>query len=332
MPSAVTPAVVTPALATAALASEAPVIEVPSSGEDGAASPDPADVLTAWLRVITAPLGLGEERTQWLAAVAVIAEAGEDGVTAGEVRDAVSAASDDEDGDERADRWLDEWVLFGALVRSGVLPAGGLPPGAYPAGGLALDDLLAGGRFEITPLGRLLTDSVTATLGPGPDDNAAATVERLGALPVGVAISYAAGWLGARTPVTAAGELIDFAASAAPRERATAIDLAAELGPDAAPAWRERAQLPGYGAYVREWLADQGEEVPDFPGDDAWIAAETFSLALAEAPAWLGDGKVAWAIEEVFDGDDPVTVLAASGHLDAPRLIKLVEQMKGLFP
>jgi hypothetical protein len=276
-------------------------------GNDG---PDVA-TLTAWLRAITEPLAMpDDECAQWLAAVAVLASAdgdsvteGADGgsVTVGEVRDAVFGAVDDKEADERADQWLDDWVFFGALVP------------------------VDGGSLRITPLGRLLTDSVTAMLTPAAAEDAAAVVQRFITVPVRVAVRYLTGWLAVRGVVAAAGELIDFAGSATPYQRAIAIDLAAELGPDAAPAWRERARLPGYGAYVREWLADQGEEVPDFPGDQAWMAAELFTLALEEAPPGLGEGKVAWVIKEMFDNDDPLPVLKESGHPDAERLTRLVE-------
>jgi hypothetical protein len=288
------------------------LITVSGRTAHGASLDDPADdALPVWLRALAAPLGLPEEqRAEWLAAVAllssaVLSEAGDGSISALDVRNAAFAASDGEDSDKRVAEWLADWVLFGVVV----------PVRA---------------RFVVTALGRLLADSVTAMLAPAPEDDAGAVVARLGSLPVGVAVEYLRGWLAARTPETAAGELIDFAASVTPYERATAIDLAAELGPDAAAAWRERAKLPGYGAYIREWLADQGEHVPEVPGDDAWLAAETFSLALGSAPDWLGDGKLAWAVEEVFDTDDPLPVLAASGHPDAPRLIEMIDGANGL--
>ena len=265
-------------------------------------------MLTGWLRALAVPLGMPDDAcAQWLAAVAVLASAGEGSVTAGEVRDAVFGAVDDEEADERADGWLADWTRFGAVVSAGA-----------PAGGV----------LRITPLGRLLADSVTATLAPAPDEDAAAVVQRFITVPVRVAIRYLTGWLGARGMVAVAGELIDFAAAATPYQRATAIDLAAELGPDAAAAWRQRAKLPGYGAYVREWLADQGEEVPDVPGDEAWMAAEMFALAVGEASPSLDDKEVAWAMEEAFDTADPVTVLNESGHPEAARLIELVQEMK----
>jgi hypothetical protein len=299
------------------VARAAGLITVSGGSARGAGLEDPADALATWLRAVVAPLGLPEEqRAEWLAAVALIAEAGDGGLSAWDVRNAAFAVSDGEESDGRATQWLADWVLLGAVV-----PASGSP---------ALDDVLRDVPLRVTPLGRLLADSVTAALAPAPEEDAGAVVARFGSLPVGIAIRYASGWLAARTPVAAAGELIDFAASATPHQRATAIDLAAELGPDAAQAWRQRADLPGYGAYVREWLADQGEQVPDFPGDEAWLAAETFSLGLSSAPEWLGDGKLSWAAEEAFGADDPLTVLAASGHPDAPRLIEAVEGAPGL--
>jgi hypothetical protein len=369
MPSAVTPAAVTPALAAAALASDAMIaalrladwvgdrtsvtargllgrgpagqacaalgIDVPGLARDwdtavsaglivvagsraSAVRPRrPEDALEAWLRALAVPLGRSDDEcAQWLAAMSVLASAEDESFTAAAVRDAAFGAADDENSDERADQWLADWISFGAVAAGGGRAAGG---------GLA-----AGGPLRITPLGRLLADSVTAMLAPAPDDNADVIVARFSTLPVRVAIQYAERWLAARTPVAAAAELIDFAGTATPRERAIAIDLAAEIGPDAAPAWRDRAERPGYGAYIREWLADQGEDVPEFPADEAWMAAEMFALALDEASSCAGESrageeKVAWAVEEAFDTDDPVTVLRESGHPDAAQLIDLIE-------
>jgi hypothetical protein len=164
MPSAVTPVVVTPELAAAALASElspGPALEAlgiafPAAGEDKDAA-----VLEAWLGAIAVPLGMpDDECAQWLAAVAVLVSADGGSVTVGEVRDAVFGAVDDKNSDERADQWLDEWVLFGAVVP------------------------VDGDSVRITPLGRLLADSVTAMLAPAPAEGAASVVERFATVPV----------------------------------------------------------------------------------------------------------------------------------------------------
>jgi hypothetical protein len=269
---------------------------------------DPAAALEAWLRAATAPIGPADEPCpEFLAVVAVMASAAA-AVTVAEIRDAAFAASDDMNSDQHAEEFLADLTLFGALTSA------------------------SGDLMTITPLGRLLTDSVFAGLAPAPGDDAAVVVTRLRHLPVNVGIKYARDWLAPRSPADAAGELIDAVASATPHDRVIAIDLAAEIGPDAAAAWRERAELPGYGAYVREWLIDRGEDVPVLPGDVAWMSAEAFGLALAEAPRWLGKQKVAWALEEAFDIDDgdPLTVLKESGHPDAAHLIELVEQEWGL--
>ncbi|HEY1627445.1 MAG TPA: hypothetical protein VGG16_27000 [Streptosporangiaceae bacterium] len=287
-------------------------------------------VLTAWLRAIAAPLVLPDyECAQWLAAVTVLAAAGDEGFTAAQVRDAVFAAGEERDAGARTDEWLEDWAWFGAVTGRG-FSGGELAVGGLPAGGLAVDDLLAGGRYDVTPLGRLFADTVTGTLAPAPDQDAAAVIEGLGSLPVSLTVRFLTQWLAARTTADAAGELIDFAAAATPYQRATAIDLAAELGPDAAPAWRERADLPGYGAYVREWLVDQGEPVAGVPGDQAWMAAEMFALALLEQPPpWITVArKTPWAMEEAFGTSDAVTVLSESAHPDAARLIGIVQEAK----
>jgi hypothetical protein len=139
MPSvAVMPDVVTPELAAAAL-----ILVNPSNARgigfrlveaDPSLDMDTA-VLTAWLRAIAAPLLLPDyECAQWLAAVTVLAAAGDEGFTAARVRDAVSAAGEEKDAGARTDEWLEDWAWFGAVTAVTVLSESAHPDAARLTG------------------------------------------------------------------------------------------------------------------------------------------------------------------------------------------------------
>ena len=180
----------------------------------------------------------------------------------------------------------------------------------------------------LTSLGRMLADSVFAVLAPAPEDKAIDVAKRLAGLPGHTSIRYAADWLAARTPAGAVTQLLDAAESATPRQRRTAIELAEEIGPEATSVWQERAQAPGYGAHIRAVLAASGEDVPNFPRDDAWLTADDMSAAFETiAP----EHALTQMRVDLEDDDDPsqaaadlLAALGDSGHPDAPRLIELV--------
>ena len=266
---------------------------------------DAAVALEAWLRGAAVPFGLSDDLcAQCLTVLAMLAEAGT--MVVSDLLEAVRSrgADDAEDAEEHGLLTLAHLFTFGAVV--------------------TVDE--PGTVVSLAPLGRMLADSVSAAFAPAPDDNASAVVSLLGDLPPGTAILYARNWLAARTPVSAASELFDFAESAAPRQRATAFALADQIGPDAAPAWRERAEEPGYGAYVRFWLDEHGEPVPGFPRDDAWLAAEAFASLLADVPPELTAMALTMAMEQggVQEPAEAVVTLEESGHPDAGVLIDLL--------
>jgi hypothetical protein len=183
----------------------------------------------------------------------------------------------------------------------------------------------AGSIVRLTPLGRMLADSVAALFEPAPEDSADAVVRRLGDLTPVAAVSFASPWLAARSPVEAARELFDFAETAEPRWRVAAFDLAGLLGPESLPAWRERATAPGYGAYIRSWLEEQGEPAPSFPRDDAWLAADSLSAVFGQAPPESAAAAVLMAIEEAGDSfADTLRMLGDSGHADSARIVELI--------
>jgi hypothetical protein len=277
---------------------------------------DPAATLDAWLSGVAAPFGLPDDLcADCLTVVGLIADDADTIVVNDLLRDVdsmfpaeaepcpdcaeVHPVEDDEGHSLFA---VANLVSFGALA-------------------LVDDD-----RLTLTPLGRMLVSSVFAALAPASEDSASAVVTRLGMLPAGTATLYARDWLAARTPVDAARELFDFAAVAAPFPRSSAFALAAAIGPQAAPAWRERAEVPGYGAYVRIWLAEQGEDVPFFPLDEVWLVAESLGALVDQVPPEfallaLTDAFAALGADNLLEA---IARLGESGHPDAPRFIEKI--------
>jgi hypothetical protein len=135
--------------------------------------------------------------------------------------------------------------------------------------------------------------------------------------PVGMIIARP--WLAARTPADAAREVLAFAQHAAAPMRVIAIGFATGIGPAAAPAWREYAQLPGFGAYARAWLAEQGEKVRITARDEAWVAADSFCAHTAMLPP-----VILSSILDSMPVAETTTLLRElrdSGHPDAERIL-----------
>lgn len=294
---------------------------------------DPAATIDAWLRGVAAPLGLPDDPCQYcLTAVALIAEASErdGGFILDDLLDDVGVVFDDGGGpcqhcgtdhafgdDDEVVEEIEQHVLFAVANFKD-----------FGAVSDVANRQVANrqGAHPLTPLGQMLVASVFAALAPAPEDSASAVVIRLGVLPAYTAMRYASDWLDARTPAQAARELFAFAATAVPILRGVTFALAEQLGPEAAPAYREIAGLPGYGAYARAWLADQGEDVPPFPQDAGWFVAEMFSSMLDQAPPDLVWVAVSLAIEETGAKDyaSAIEKVTNSGHPDAPRIIDLL--------
>lgn len=138
----------------------------------------------------------------------------------------------------------------------------------------------AAGAVRLTPLGTMLAESVIGGRAPAPDAGVATVVSVISELPPPVARAVAGPWLGARSAAEAVGEMLAFAESADSGRRAAVLGFARELGPEAGEAWREWAKRPGMGAYARQWLRSQGEEVPEDPADEAWLAVDALSVVL----------------------------------------------------
>jgi hypothetical protein len=174
----------------------------------------------------------------------------------------------------------------------------------------------------LTPLGIVLATSVFRGREPSPHADAATVMSAISELPPPVGWTVAQPWLGARSAGDAARELLAFAESADGGQRVAALAFAGELGSDATESWREWAKRPGIGAYARQWLRSQGEQVPEDPADEAWLAVDALSVmldALEETvPPFLIQAMLAQQFgEEVAEAAEQ---MLRSGHPRAPDI------------
>lgn len=257
----------------------------------------PGQTVQSWLNLMSAGLGLREgpcggcltvlhelseasgplDLTQLAEAVRSLAPAGdEDGPCpdCGEVHDLselafVTGGDEDEDVDDSAEHAADAvgfLVGYGAAVLLEVQET----PGEV--------------RAELTPLGRMLAESLFTGCAPPAEADAATLMDVICVVPPKIASVMAVPWLAARSPVAAVRELLAYAEWADPDQRIAAVALASGLGPQSAPAWREWAGQPGFGAYARMWLTELGEQVSPDPADQAWLAADALRAIGVEEP------------------------------------------------
>ena len=185
---------------------------------------------------------------------------------------------------------------------------------------------------RLTELGRMLADSIFVGCAPSADADAAALLEVLSFVPSQIAERMAVPWLAARSPAAAVGELLAYAESAEPARRMIAMAFAMGIGREAAPAWREWADRPGFGAYARMWLTEQGEDVVAHPGDQAWLTVEAFAAASAAIPAEFTPLVLGAALENADAGGaaEALSLMSASGHPDAARFVESVTAASGI--
>jgi hypothetical protein len=276
---------------------------------------DPAAALDAWLGAVAQTVGVPDAPCgECLLALTLIAGADED--VAVEDLLVITGAAFHGPCPDCGEIHDEDHLIFG-LAEFRLL--GVLEPAGEPRGIMV----------RPTPLGRMLADSISALYEPAPEDAAEAMLARLVKVPPLPAMVFARPWLDARTPVEAARELFDLAATATPLTRSVAFDLAGLLGPESVPAWRERASVPGYGAYIRAWLDEHDEAAPVFPRDDAWLTADALSATLEEAEPEIAAVTLVSVIEDA--GDDVAEVIkevGGSGHPDARLLIDLLRSRR----
>ncbi len=172
------------------------------------------------------------------------------------------------------------------------------------------------GAVRLTPLGSMLAAAVFEGCAPAPDADAGALVSVISEVPPPVARTMTRPWLDARSADAAARELLAFAESADGEQRVAALAFCRELGPEAADAWREWAERPGFGAYARQWLATHGEPAAQDPADEAWLAVEALSIMLDTLPDMLPPSLLTAVLQQQIGGDvgELLASLGGSGH------------------
>ena len=312
--------------------------EAPDLPEAGSSTPaEPGVILSAWVRAATALLDLGEEPCagcltvlhelhaaagpltveQLVSAVGAVLEPDEpEGVPCpgcGQVHSPGDLLGlDDFLGDEDEDQ------------EDTAGHAAGTVTGLLAFGAVGVDD----GAVRLTPLGTVLAASVFQGRAPSPGADAATVVSAISELPPPVARTVARPWLDARSAAGAARELLAFAGSTGGGQRVAALAFARELGPGAADAWREWAKRPGVGAYARQWLRSRGEQVPEDPADEAWLAVDALSVMLdtlaGTMPPFLLQAILAQQAGE--EAAETAELMLRSGH---PRAPDIVAQLTG---
>ncbi|MEO3822740.1 plasmid pRiA4b ORF-3 family protein [Actinomadura sp. B10D3] len=179
---------------------------------------------------------------------------------------------------------------------------------------------------ELSVLGRWLTTVMFHHSAPAADTDVAEFVTTLDGLPPMVARLMARPWLDARTPASAAGELLALAKSAEGSARIQALQFARQCGPEAAPAWEEYGTSPGFGAYARIWLAEHNDKVPG-DGDEAWATVDTLVAMLDAFPEEATGLMLPMIVQQLADSElaEALPQLAASGHPAAGRLVQALE-------
>lgn len=319
---------------------------VRATGRQADASPE--NVLRSWLRAASAELGLPDEPCAGCLTVlhelseadgplhlAQLSEAlrsleppeDEDAPCpdCGEVHDLPDLAAligFDEDDDDDVDDSLEhaESAVVGLVSYGAATATSAVPGGSGEA------------RVRLTQLGRMLAESIFTGCAPPADADVAALLDVLSGVPPKIAAQMAAPWLAARSPAAAVGDLLAYAESADPARRMIAMAFAMGIGPEAAPAWREWTARPGFGAYARMWLTEQGEEVAEHPGDQAWLTVEALTAASSALPPELTPLVLGAALENAEAGEaaEALSLMTASGHPDAARFVEAVTAATGI--
>jgi hypothetical protein len=191
--------------------------------------------------------------------------------------------------------------------------------------------VLARDVAELTPLGNWLTDFMFRQSAPPADADAGVLIGELAELPDLVAVLMARPWLARRSAAAATRELLAAGESAAGQERLTALTLARECGPEAAPAWREWAARDGFGAYARDWLAEQDDTEPA-DADSVWITVDTMVITLDALQPEFPGNLLRAELQAQTDADmaEVLPMLEGSSHPAAPELVKLLRSSGSL--
>jgi hypothetical protein len=313
-----------------------------------AVQPEPISALVTWLNVVAWAVGVADEPCP--GCITVLHELSTSGrpMSLEELAEAVAATGPDEadglpcpdcgevhdggvllgaggligvgDPDEpdpmtHAEETVDALVAFGAATSADVPVSPDAPADSD-------------GAVQLTTLGAILAQAVFEGRAPKPDADAETVISAVSDVPPSVARTLARPWLEARSPESAARELLALAASADGERRVAALAFAGEAGPDAAAAWREWAERPGFGAYARRWLADQGEPITEDPADQAWLIVDALSIMLDALPDMLPPSVLAEVVQQETDIDmaEALSLLSGSGH---PAAASIVSSLTG---
>ena len=324
---------------------------VRATGRQADASPQ--NVLGSWLRAASAELGLPDEPCAGCLTVLHELSEADGSLNMATLSEALRSLEPPEDADapcpdcgevhhpsdlaaligygEDDDDDLDESLEHAEEAVAGLLSYGA-------ATALTAASAAPGGsgeaRVRLTPLGRMLAESILTGCAPPADADVAALLDVLSSVPPKIAEKLAAPWLAARSPAAAVGDLLAYAESAEPAERMIAMAFAMGIGPEAAPAWREWTDRPGFGAYARMWLTEQGEEVAEHPGDQSWLTVEALTAASSAIPPELAPLVLGAALEnaDVGEAAEALSLMTASGHPDAARFVEAVTAATGIRP
>lgn len=310
---------------------------------DLTAPPGPELALTAWVRA--AARGLGVPGEPCAGCLIVLHELKAGGGPVGMEELAVAVAAVTEPGAADGEPCPDCGVVHAPAELLGIGDlAGGEDPGGpgsrehaegTVAGLAAFGAAVAsGGAARLTPLGSMLAAAVFEGCAPAPDADAGALVSVISEVPPPVAMTMAGPWLDARSADAAVRELLTFAESAGGEQRATALAFGRELGPDAAEAWREWAGRPGFGAYARQWLADQEEPAAQDPADEAWLTVDALSIMLDALPDMVPPLLLAALVQQETGGDmaEVLSLLRGSGHPAAASVVARLTGQPELVP
>ncbi len=307
--------------------------------EAGSAHPDPDAILHAWVQAATVALDLGEQPCAGCLTVLHELYSADEPLTMAQLATAVRTVLEPPEPEEPealpcpgcgevhgpGDRFsLGDFLSDENDEEDVASHAADTVTGLLEFGAADVTD----GTVRLTPLGTVLATSVFQGRAPSSDADAATVMSAISELPPPVAWTVAQPWLGARSTADAARELLTFAESADGNQRAASLAFAGELGSDATEAWREWAKRPGIGAYARLWLRSQGEQVPEDPADEVWLAVNALGVMLDELMETVPPFLIQAMLAEQFGGEvtEAAEQMLHSGH---PRAEEIAARLTG---
>jgi hypothetical protein len=198
-------------------------------------------------------------------------------------------------------------------------------------GAVAWADAGPHGMVWLTPLGRMLAQSLFFGAAPRVDDDIGNVVERIGPLPAPVQRIMIQLWFTGRSPADAVRELLAYAARRPGTAHGDSARLLAVMtGPDGMTGWREWAAKPGYGVYARDWLRDHGEPLPVemtrelMLTDDLWRTVDKLVTPITVNPGPYRDWFSQLSAQDDGKADAILSAWRAIDHPAVPRLIEIL--------